>query len=418
MTAELAVMNKGAIALAADSAVTVGGRVYQSVNKLFMLSKIAPVGVMVYNAGSIMGLPAETVIKAFRKNLGTTLFDTLEEYKEALLGFLRSDTVIFTSEMREEHLKSLVRHKCEQLQKKVFAALYQEYYGKKPNKRRIESAARKVVEDAWDEISKAGLVTSAKKSQLPNLRRQVSQWANEFSKIVFGTINVSARTKSRLGKLCAEFLAKDVHVDDYTGIVIAGFGENDFVPALSEVRFTISMPGFERVVRKEKVDLDKTFGAHVLGFAQDDMVRTFLTGVAPDYQYFVNDAVRKGFSDIQKKLSSAPGATQGQRTTIAQGFGAMCDIILEGVREAERIYKVEKHMMPTFAAIGSLPKEDLASLAESLVSLTSLKRKVTSELETVGGPVDVALITKGDGFVWIKRKHYFKPELNPHFSQN
>jgi len=24
-------------------------------------------------------------------------------------------------------------------------------------------------------------------------------------------------------------------------------------------------------------------------------------------------------------------------------------------------------------------------------------------------------ITKGDGFVWLKRKHYFKPELNPQF---
>ncbi len=38
--------------------------------------------------------------------------------------------------------------------------------------------------------------------------------------------------------------------------------------------------------------------------------------------------------------------------------------------------------------------------------------------ETVGGPIDVVVISKGDGFVWIKRKHYFKPELNPHFFSN
>ena len=31
------------------------------------------------------------------------------------------------------------------------------------------------------------------------------------------------------------------------------------------------------------------------------------------------------------------------------------------------------------------------------------------------GPVDVAVITKGDGFVWLKRKHYFPAELNPHY---
>ncbi|MGP3662252.1 hypothetical protein ACTU9R_35435 [Burkholderia gladioli] len=54
-------------------------------------------------------------------------------------------------------------------------------------------------------------------------------------------------------------------------------------------------------------------------------------------------------------------------------------------------------------------------MAESLVNLTTFKRRVTPVPESVGGPVDVAVISKGDGFIWIKRKHYFSPELNPHF---
>jgi hypothetical protein len=40
------------------------------------------------------------------------------------------------------------------------------------------------------------------------------------------------------------------------------------------------------------------------------------------------------------------------------------------------------------------------------------------DTETVGGAVDVAVISKGDGFIWIKRKHYFKPELNARFFAN
>jgi hypothetical protein len=35
--------------------------------------------------------------------------------------------------------------------------------------------------------------------------------------------------------------------------------------------------------------------------------------------------------------------------------------------------------------------------------------------ETVGGPIDVAIISKGEGFVWVKRKRYFSLEENPHF---
>lgn len=65
-----------------------------------------------------------------------------------------------------------------------------------------------------------------------------------------------------------------------------------------------------------------------------------------------------------------------------------------------------------------LSKDELAAMAETLVNLTSFKRKITIGSETVGGPIDVAVISKGDGFVWIKRKHYFKPELNPHFFAN
>ena len=59
-----------------------------------------------------------------------------------------------------------------------------------------------------------------------------------------------------------------------------------------------------------------------------------------------------------------------------------------------------------------LPKEELAEMAETLVNLTSFKRRVTPEAETVGGPVDVAVISKGDGLIWIKRKHYFSQDLN------
>ena len=70
---------------------------------------------------------------------------------------------------------------------------------------------------------------------------------------------------------------------------------------------------------------------------------------------------------------------------------------------------------PIMSIVGSLPKEELAEMAETLVNLTSFKRRVTPEAETVGGPIDVAVISKGDGLVWIKRKHYFVPELNPRY---
>ena len=65
--------------------------------------------------------------------------------------------------------------------------------------------------------------------------------------------------------------------------------------------------------------------------------------------------------------------------------------------------------------VAYLSKEDIAELAEALVHLTQLKLKVSREPETVGGPIDVAVISKGDGLIWIERKHYFQRELNPRY---
>ena len=53
------------------------------------------------------------------------------------------------------------------------------------------------------------------------------------------------------------------------------------------------------------------------------------------------------------------------------------------------------------------------------VSLTALKRRVSLEEETVGGPIDVAVVvSKGDGLIWIRRKHYFDPALNQSYIAN
>ena len=90
----------------------------------------------------------------------------------------------------------------------------------------------------------------------------------------------------------------------------------------------------------------------------------------------------------------------------------------KGVVGSWRDFQQEKFSLPIIEMVSLLPKEELPHLAESLVALTSLKRHVSDDVETVGGPIDVALISRGDGLVWIKRKQYFRPELNPTFGVN
>jgi hypothetical protein len=78
----------------------------------------------------------------------------------------------------------------------------------------------------------------------------------------------------------------------------------------------------------------------------------------------------------------------------------------------------EKHLGPIHQAIANMPKDEIGHAAARLVSLNWFQKRMSLTTETVGGPVDVAVISKGDGFIWIDRKHYFRPELNQHFFDN
>ena len=98
MTAEIAIMNKEAVALAADSAVTMispnGQKILQTANKLFSLSKRHPVGIMVYGSSMFMGIPWETIIKIYRKKIGKDKCDTLEEYANNFIKFLNDSNLV------------------------------------------------------------------------------------------------------------------------------------------------------------------------------------------------------------------------------------------------------------------------------------------------------------------------------------
>jgi hypothetical protein len=89
--------------------------------------------------------------------------------------------------------------------------------------------------------------------------------------------------------------------------------------------------------------------------------------------------------------------------------------VYTSINEAVDEYQQQHYMNPLLGVVRSLPIGELAEMTEALVNLTSFKRRVTRATESVGPPVDVAVITKGDGFVWIKRKNYIDPKINYHW---
>ena len=106
MTAEIAVMNRMGVALSADSAVTIGesgNKIYTSAEKLFQLSEVAPVGVMIYGNAEYAQLPWETIIKAYRRKLGKDVRSTIAEYCDDFTKFLRDNPIIQWVQLFPQH---------------------------------------------------------------------------------------------------------------------------------------------------------------------------------------------------------------------------------------------------------------------------------------------------------------------------
>ena len=59
----------------------------------------------------------------------------------------------------------------------------------------------------------------------------------------------------------------------------------------------------------------------------------------------------------------------------------------------------------TSFAIEYLPRWLLCDLADYLIQITGLKQKISSEIESVSMEADVSLITKYDGFKWVKNSN-------------
>ena len=149
----------------------------------------------------------------------------------------------------------------------------------------------------------------------------------------------------------------------------------------------------------------------VVPFAQTEMVSTFMEGIDPNLQNAILRGLESLFTAYSDVVKTHIGASGVDPKLIDQHTSILLEEFTKNIRE----YRRREHVMPIIDMVALLPKDELALMAEALVNLTSLKRRVTPDAETVGGAVDVAVITKGDGLVWIKRKHYFDQSLNQHF---
>jgi len=84
-------------------------------------------------------------------------------------------------------------------------------------------------------------------------------------------------------------------------------------------------------------------------------------------------------------------------------------------RRQSEIYRKISADVGALLALPAMPVQDAIDLARYLVEVTTgfVRFNIGHQPKTVGGVIEIAAITKHEGFKWVQRKHFYPTALNP-----
>jgi hypothetical protein len=415
MTAEVALLNRAAVALAADSATTFtyweGGepkrRFFKGANKIFNISDRYPVGMMIYDSGNLDGMSWEVIAKAYREKRATSVHNNVMDYAKDFFDFVETDGHLFPRDYQEKQVISRVADAFIRVSFVIRSREKDQPPDEKKEmvKRNFETFRDNVHKDRFIEGIEQAYIDSHVGPFYDQVFKKVED--EDIYKNLDGAID-----PKDIFDLAATVLFKVEYTTlPTTGLVIAGYGETDYFPQLCHYICYGLILGKLLCVHQLQ---DQTTISHdnisdIKDFAQAEMVKTFIFGASISALVRIDNFFDKALEAFIKRLKTdkliAEDANVAEASTEAK----------DHFTTETSNYLSYEHSRPLRNVIGMLPVDELAELAETLISIESLKERVTRPTESVSGPIDVAVISKADGFIWIKRKHYFDPELNPRF---
>ena len=176
--------------------------------------------------------------------------------------------------------------------------------------------------------------------------------------------------------------------------------KNDAFPKMIIIDIYAVVNGELKFSIKDKYE-ESNSNAKIQPLAQTDVIMTFCKGIS---DYYINEIPKK----VDKMISNKIQNLQSNFTP------KQIDIIQNSLKECkEEIYNsiinetTKNNINHLLTSVLSIQLSEMALLAENLVNITSLKRafSLDGNQQTVGGPTDVAIISKVDGFTWIKNKN-------------
>lgn len=195
--------------------------------------------------------------------------------------------------------------------------------------------------------------------------------------------------------------------DVTTHLVFTGYGESETMPTICEY----CVYGID----KRKIMYKRCEGYIITSPEKDvtiysqgqfKIIKSYIQGVIDEY---VNKLI-EGHINIFMKLNDRLPYQFLSTEIVLSNKQSSLPIGTIRTRMNEVVSKCQKESEQEWLkAVKDYNLQEMASLAENLIKATELHKKIINEAEEVGGLIDLAVITKNDGFQWLNRKSWYDP---------
>lgn len=424
MTAIVGILNNRGAVMAADSAVTVTNgdrtKIYNTATKIFRMSLDNPVGVMMFSSAEFIGTPWDVIFKLYRDTRGKQSFNTLEEYAKNFVDFLSAENYFssvksqkdyFISELSKFYYK--IRDEVLDDYQNIIDDMNEDEKGCTDSDEMLHSMLESKLNYFSELFFKEGISPEFEDYTIDNLRSYGNENFKELIELCEED-NMPTDLRMQWEESFLAYIRSQIYYKG-SGIVFVGYGSKDIYPSLLPIYISGAFDHrlryhFDHDSAQSVTTDDRAF---ICPFAQTDVMMTLMKGVAPDLFEVIDSQHEKSMQKVKNDIIKQLTEANVSQDVIDKVVESTLDKIQEEFQENVLDYIQEEYVDGIIDAVDSFSIDDMANMGESLISVTNLQRHISSSDESVGGPIDVAVITRSEGFIWIKHKDWFRQDLNP-----
>ena len=359
------IITKESIVCSSDQAATMSdGKTYGGMRKIFKLTDLLPAAIMFNGNADFENFSMEALISKFRSTVDFEKLKTIENIKDEFIIFLSKNTQ--TSDVNE-YLNDVLD--------------YFKY-----------DLITKIDSDGFDEV-----IGNSRRKEIFTFVENYPSFTDEFFDII-----PKDKDKQEFNLIIWEMFCHELSFEG-TGVIFIGFDMGHDFPSFFEINIHCNNNG--KIVYEEVDSGINCEDPYLKVFAINEEAYTFITGVNSNFEIFLKDYIEDSNNIIIKNVRNLLERENIDEVEhIIEIFKNVIKDEYSDFSEYFNYYRINTIDSTSFA-IEYLPRWLLCDLADYLIQITGLKQKISSEIESVSMEADVSLITKYDGFKWVKNSN-------------